>query len=199
MALFLLFLLSVILYRLPYALRALLPSKFLTIGLILLLASFKAHSQVLSCSNLFNENYERYVTFDKIGEMSGTHGGKLAVLKKHPGKPWESRQRINIDLTPNFQSNIAQGNPAFIISLLGENKAKFWGFRLIDRDTITLPNAKELQGSVKEFNSKISSNDQKIQVGFYEVNGEATTKLYTKNYLKSKSLPITIWNYFCSR
>src|SRR3989338_5178203 len=137
-----------------------------------------------------NPDYEPYVTFDSFKRDSGLHGGELTFLRKIKGSPWESRTRVNEDLTPNSSSAIAQGNPAFFVTLMGSQKARFWGFHTPSTDTVTLPNAKELQGAIDKINSKIQASNGKIKIRFYDFDGIVAKRDYMFRFISDGRLPI---------
>ena len=147
----------------------------------------------LKCSDIFQPFVsltEPYVNADKIGETPGLHGGKLSYIKKRSGEVWDSRIRVNEDLTPNPDSPISQGDPTFLIRLLGEKAAKFWGFKQPLADVITLPDAQELQGAVQAFNRNILEPELKINLNFYEVLGVVNSRDYLSVFLNNNAIPI---------
>ncbi len=137
-----------------------------------------------------NPDYEPYITFDSYKRGPGLHGGELTYLTKRKGLSWESRTRVNEDLTPNPSSAIAQGNPAFFVTLMGHQKASFWGFHTPSGDTVTLPNAKELQGAIDKINSKGQALNKKINIRFFEIDGIVTEKDYMLGFISGRALPI---------
>jgi len=145
------------------------------------------------CSDVFQPFIsitEPYVNADKFGESPGLHGGTLSYLKKRSGIVWDSRIRIDENLTPNSNSPISQGDPTFLVRLLGEKTAKFWGFNHPSADIITLPNAKELQGAIQDFNQKILEPELKIKLNFYEVTGVVNSIEYLLAFLNNHAIPI---------
>lgn len=137
-----------------------------------------------------NRDYEPYITFDSFRRESGLHGGELTYLRKRKGLPWESRTRVNEDLTPNPSSAITQGNPAFFVTLMGPKKARYWGFHALSADTVTLPNAKELQGAIDKFNFKVQASNKKIKIKFYDIEGIVTERAYMLSFISDGTLPI---------
>lgn len=127
---------------------------------------------------------------DKIGDGPGLHGGSLSYVRKRSGEPWDSRLRVDEDLTPNLESPISQGDPTVMVKLLGMKAAKFWGFRQPTEDVITLPDARELQGAVEAFNQHIVGAEFKINLNFYETSGEVNSRKYLEMFLNNHAIPI---------
>ena len=126
-----------------------------------------------------------------MGEATGVFGGNRSILKLRPGQVWESRLRVNVDLTPNENSAISQGDPTFFIQIFGPKIAAAWGFESPSPETVTLPDARELQGAVDYINKQIKDKSQIIRLGFYEVPGEVSTKDYVSNFIKYRKIPIS--------
>ncbi|MGH1467456.1 MAG: hypothetical protein ACRBBP_01055 [Bdellovibrionales bacterium] len=76
-------------------------------------------------------------------EIHGPHGGKLFIVKKN-GETWVSQfTTFKFDL---------QGDPRWFIGSVGESLAAFFGFRIIDSQTMTIPDAREFQLAIDKVN-----------------------------------------------
>ncbi len=118
-----------------------------------LLFSLKGFAQP-SCPSLlnrdliktnFNDSSEQQ-TVDIINEKNGRHGGRVLTLLK-TGSTWMSKfSTFNFDV---------QGDPRWFIGALGEKQAEFFGFKLIDSNTMEMPNAEEFQGALNKVNKEL--------------------------------------------
>lgn len=123
-------------------------------------------------------------TVRTIGEMPGSHGGKLIILEKKPGKySWYSQFSI-------FQG-ADQGDPRGISHTLGVELAYFFGVREISSDRMTIPDAAEINGAIKKLNKNLLSLGYKpIPIHYYEQSiRNHKDLLFLKMFAEEKSLP----------
>lgn len=129
------------------------------ISLFALLFLYFSNSPALAniqCSSLLGTQHEVITTSFREStsrstveieqEINGPHGGKLFVIRKS-GETWVSQfTTFKFDL---------QGDPRWFIGAVGEDIAAFFGFRIIDSTTMTIPDASEFQFAMDKINSTL--------------------------------------------
>lgn len=97
--------------------------------------------------NLEDAAYRPTVEVTKT--IDGNHGGKLHIVKKTWRGEWISDYAT-------FAFDV-QGDPRWFIGAMGEKAANFFGFEIIDSETITVPDAIEFQGALDKVNQVLIS------------------------------------------
>ncbi|MBK9039996.1 MAG: hypothetical protein IPL83_12670 [Bdellovibrionales bacterium] len=126
------------------------------------------------------------LAFDVVDSRPGVHGGKRLIVKRKG--PWfdlksEIDEKVG-DLVPDLRANIF---------LLGKKEAAFFGFELLDDFTLTVPDARELNGAISRFNSGLHPEDpRRIAISVYEI-PEVTNSLtdYLGNFIHDGQIPIS--------
>ncbi len=145
----------------------------LTFILCLPLVSVLLYSNIsfaapIQCSDILQVSHEAITTnfseatsrstVEITNEINGSHGGKLLVLHKS-GETWVSQF-----ITFHFD---LQGDPRWFIGSVGENVAAFFGFRIIDTQTMTIPNATEFQNALDKVNKVlIAEGKEPVSIRF---------------------------------
>jgi len=137
------------------------PSEALTWGDETCQQALMGHSFPESIKEKMDLN-ERKPTLTVIRTEEGRHGGKRLVIKAFP--QWYSGF--------SFIPGAPQGDPRWMIALFGEEVAEFFGFKLIDQTTMTIPDVVEFNSAIAKMNSMISDPTRHCRLSFYEVPSE---------------------------
>lgn len=94
-------------------------------------------------------------TVESLDEtLDGQHGGRLYLFQRKPGMPWMS----NYEGAPNA----IQGNPLWLINILGEEAAGFFGSKLLSNSMVTSGNATELANAISLVNDELIAMGEPI-------------------------------------
>lgn len=116
------------------------------------------------------------------GRRDGAFGGELKLLRKI-GASWGSGYQA--------EGGDAQGDPRWPIYLLGTKAASFFGFRMLDPERMTAPNAAELNGAIAYFNvAMASSPSETIPLSFADHSGITEYRSYADDLLDRMQLPL---------
>ncbi len=149
-------------------------------------ASELCETRLLNVEELTSYRFirEESETAKTVGEMPGSHGGKLIILEK-PEKyySWYSQ----FSLFPGAD----QGDPRAAANALGVDLAYFFGLREISENRITIPDAKELNWARLKLNRSLKTLGFKpIPIRFYEQGIESHHDMtYLRKFIRFYSLP----------
>lgn len=118
------------------------------------------------------------------GELVGRHGGKILIFERI-GEHWVSDYR-----TVRYDP---QGDLRSFISLLGEEAAAFFGFKMISEKRIQVPDATEFMGAVAKINAYLESkNIPPIPLSYYttDSNENVRVALYIKKFIDILGIPL---------
>lgn len=118
-----------------------------------------------------------------IDRENGVHGGELHIVKKI-GATWLSY------FAP--ERDAYQGDPRRFAQIVGSKAGFFFGFRRISKDLMTIPNAIEATGAIRELNRTLQEmNQEPIGIGFYSSYNRKTSELdFLKRFAYEKVFPI---------
>lgn len=119
----------------------------------------------------------------------GKFGSKVFLLHSPSGE-WVSRYRT-------FR-NAPQGDPRWMIRLLGESAAAFFGFRMLSAEDdgepkwMTIPSVEELNAAIRFFNDHRDPAIEAIPLSFYNIPGKnlASPEEYVRRFGLAFELPM---------
>jgi hypothetical protein len=123
-------------------------------------------------------------TIKKVGEKTGQHGGKRILVEK-TGARWASNFA-----TFNFDP---QGDPRWIIEILGLDAAEFLGFEVVNDQKIYLPDYHEIQGAIAKINAELKrEGKEEILLDFYLPPGSGNSSVvkYARRYVDELKIPL---------
>ncbi len=123
-------------------------------------------------------------TVRQIGSQPGQHGGQLIVLER-TGPSWGSRA--------NTRGFDFQGDPRWFVETVGPEAASFFGFRILDNKTMTVPDFQEFTAALAKVNARLASEGKEVvPVNFYQTIDNANVKVgrYVRTFLENRGLPM---------
>lgn len=115
------------------------------------------------------------------GKSPGPFGGTVRNLRRERGKNWGSLYEDS--------PNAPQGDPRFLISVIGENAAELFGYKVLSDYKMSVPDADALNATILELNNTLlKQSKDPIAAGFYEQE-RGTMRDYLVNYIEGR-LPI---------
>lgn len=131
----------------------------------------------------------RYETVEVVAQRAGKNGGKqLLIQRYHPALPWA--------LASGFVRHVApQGDPRWFVTLFGKKLSSYFGFRILSKNKILLPDCREINGAIRKFNAGLRSPDDPLHlnVKFYAFfgKGKVGDETYFKKFTDDLLLPIS--------
>lgn len=92
-----------------------------------------------------------------IGDIPGLHGGRLKVV-------W---RRADPQINPSHRRDYFRGNPHWFVDLVGPEIAAYFGYWILSKDIMLIPNATEATVAIAKLNRAVEPSDR-ISVTFYE-------------------------------
>ena len=123
---------------------------------------------------------DREPTIRQVHELFGQFGGRTFVIERTGGR-WVSAHR-----TVRFDP---QGDPRWLIDILGPEAARFLGFQILDDTHMMVPDAREFSNRLARLNAELSVP---ILIGFYSTPTNENVKLaeYVKEFAATGRIPI---------
>ena len=126
----------------------------------------------------------RAPTVAEVSSRPGPRGGRLIQLRRI-GAQWVSNHRT-VGYDP-------QGDPRWFISVVGEEAARFFGFRMIDEDHCEVPDATEFNGAIAAMNQRLREAQlDPIPITFYETpdNDNVRVAEYVRRFRDHAAIPL---------
>ncbi len=118
-----------------------------------------------------------------IGESQNSLGVRGYVLRKLKNGSWYSSARA----LPAADQN----DPRNFLTIVGPKVGRFFGFEMIDENTMIVPTPEALNERIELWNKSVAKTDQdKISVSFYSELEETPDRNYVKRFLQEGKLPI---------
>lgn len=109
------------------------------------------------------------------------HGGKILTLKKISPYWFSTHTSVKYD---------SQGDPRRPLDAFGKTFAEFLGFKIVDHETLKIPDPYEIIKTLKLANRKLHSlNKPLIPVGFY-LQKDNSAEYYVRRFAEHLELPL---------
>jgi hypothetical protein len=115
--------------------------------------------------------------------LDGKNGGDRIVVQRT--RKWNDPNRDQGgDIIPDLRLHQAA---------LGEKEAGFFGYEYFNKDFVSVPNTRELNGAIDRFNNGLSTADPgRIRIRFYESPAEfGSNKTYVERFFEEGELPVS--------
>jgi hypothetical protein len=107
---------------------------------------------------------------------NGIHGGRLLTLVRD-GNSWASMSAAE-PFSP-------QGDPRWFIQLVGPEAAEVFGFKMLAKDKMTVPDAAELNGAITAVNDVlVQKGHEAIPISFYGVTSYESESVRADDYVR---------------